>query len=327
MAAGAAETISYEEFLDAVEGGVREFMGCAYLVERNKVLKNNSIECDSLMIHEAGELVAPTIYLNDFYRNHLRGDDIPTIIRQIANIYFDNRHALHAEDFEDMSLETVRERLILKLVNYENNRLLLEEVPHFRYKDLAVTFHQMIIADNGSVGTIRVTNRDMERWEMTPEEMFRIACDNTSTKLPYELQTMTDFLIGLLEVKLRTVNDSGEQNTEQTEAELEDLIRNIAIMEEHSDEGQMYILTTSFKINGAACALYRGLLGEIREKLGEDFYILPSSVQELILVPDSIACEEQLRAMVPMVNRNEVDPLDVLSDEIYHYPEDDFVII
>lgn len=61
-------------------------------------------------------------------------------------------------------------------------------------------------------------------------------------------------------------------------------------------------------------------LKKIAEKLGERFYILPSSVHELILIKDDGICElEHLKDMVHAVNRTAVMPEEVLSDNVYVY--------
>ena len=56
------------------------------------------------------------------------------------------------------------------------------------------------------------------------------------------------------------------------------------------------------------------------EKLDGNFYVLPSSVHEILLLPDRFAPEHQfLKELVQDVNANEVDPKDRLSDNVYHY--------
>lgn len=50
-----------------------------------------------------------------------------------------------------------------------------------------------------------------------------------------------------------------------------------------------------------------------------DFYILPSSIHELLAVPVSTAEIEELRQMVKEVNDNEVAPEEILGYEVYRY--------
>ena len=55
-------------------------------------------------------------------------------------------------------------------------------------------------------------------------------------------------------------------------------------------------------------------------KAGGDFFILPSSIHEILIVPDNGKMHvEDLQNMVKEVNMNEVDYIDQLTDSVYHY--------
>ena len=106
---------------------------------------------------------------------------------------------------------------------------------------------------------------------------------------------------------------------------LPDMIRRITGIEVEAIRGmqrecQMYVLTNSSKIQGAACMFYPHVLEMIGEILKEDFYILPSSIHEVILVPsDRIDNPSDLFTMVEDANRTVVALGDILSDSVYYY--------
>ena len=82
----------------------------------------------------------------------------------------------------------------------------------------------------------------------------------------------------------------------------------------------MYILTNCIRNFGAAAVLYRDVLKNIGEYLKEDFYVLPSSIHEMIIVPDSSAPSWRETAMiVKEINETQVREEEVLSDIPYHY--------
>lgn len=85
------------------------------------------------------------------------------------------------------------------------------------------------------------------------------------------------------------------------------------------DGSPMTVLTTKGAVNGAGVIFCDSVLRKIRQKIG-DFYILPSSIHEVIVVPVSggIECEE-LTEMVKTINATEVAPADRLSDKVYLY--------
>ena len=58
----------------------------------------------------------------------------------------------------------------------------------------------------------------------------------------------------------------------------------------------------------------------IAETLGQDYFILPSSIHECLILPDDGTYERgELERMVREINRRELLPQEVLSDRVYHY--------
>lgn len=84
----------------------------------------------------------------------------------------------------------------------------------------------------------------------------------------------------------------------------------------------MNILTTNGGVNGAGILLCSDYLTKIFDKIG-DYYILPSSVHEVIIVPKAnyTADISDLSNMVKTINADIVDDTDVLSDEAFEYSD------
>ena len=102
---------------------------------------------------------------------------------------------------------------------------------------------------------------------------------------------------------------------------LPDMIRRITGIEVEAIRGmqrecQMYVLTNARKLHGANIMLYKEYLEIAAKKMNGDFYILPSSIHELLAVPVSTAEIEELRQMVKEVNDNEVAPEEILGYEV-----------
>lgn len=83
---------------------------------------------------------------------------------------------------------------------------------------------------------------------------------------------------------------------------------------------RMYIITNKNRNFGATCLVYPGLLDSIYEKVGGDYYILPSSIHECIALKVNDDLDPKiLRALVRKINYTEVKPEEVLSDNVYVY--------
>ena len=103
---------------------------------------------------------------------------------------------------------------------------------------------------------------------------------------------------------------------------LEEIVKDRGMHLEELPEGfpKMYVLTNLLKRYGAAALLYPGTLKKAGEVLGSDFAILPSSIHEVLLLPDDKAQNYDFyRQMVSEVNRTQVDPEEVLSFNLYRY--------
>ena len=77
-------------------------------------------------------------------------------------------------------------------------------------------------------------------------------------------------------------------------------------------------MTTSNIFDGASAILYPEKLEEIREIIGEDYYILPTSIHDCMVVRKSFALTHP--NMKECLNElNTLEPLDFLSDNVYEY--------
>ena len=82
----------------------------------------------------------------------------------------------------------------------------------------------------------------------------------------------------------------------------------------------MYVLTNQEKVYGAAAMLYSDQMKKLAERWQTDLLILPSSIHEVVLLPDDGQNEYAFyRQMVEEVNTTQVEPEEVLSYSLYRY--------
>ena len=88
------------------------------------------------------------------------------------------------------------------------------------------------------------------------------------------------------------------------------------------EQSPLYVMMASdVGCNGARVLAFSNFKETIKNKFGEDCYILPSSVHEVLIMPESMSdCSEgYILNMVHAVNSDVLDPRDLLSDNIYKY--------
>ena len=85
----------------------------------------------------------------------------------------------------------------------------------------------------------------------------------------------------------------------------------------------LYVLTNREHQNGAASLLYEGMLKRCAKTCGGNFFVMPSSIHEVILMPYQSGVEVgQLKDIVREGNQTQVAPQEILSDSVYFYSQD-----
>lgn len=295
--------MKFTVFIDLIKERVQERLGDAAEVRVRSVLKTNDIRLWGLIITETGKNISPTIYMESFYDAYTKGTSVDTIVEAIVDSYNNvpKELSVNMDFFKDF--EMVKERVAYRLVNLDNNKELLADVPFIPYLDLAICFYYAFGDTQIGEGAILIQRSHLEMWNTDVKELFSLAQENTARLFPFEIMGMRTLVEQIL----------GAQDLEV----LEDI-----------EPAPMYVLTNKKRIQGAAVILYPDVLENIAAKLGVNFYIIPSSVHEVILMPDHGGVDRRvMKDMIYDVNRTQLNPEDVLSDSLYVYDRKDKRII
>ena len=288
--------MTYQEFKRQIVLTISNKLGADFKVSLQDIIKNNDTHLDGLTILSKGSNISPTIYLNYYYEQYLSGKSLSKIRDDILLSYHKNVPKKNVDISFFTDFNQVKNRIIFKLVNYDRNRELLRNVPHIRYLDLAIIFNCYINSTEDGCATILIHHHHLSFWNIQADELYRIALKNTPELLQYQLQNMSD------------------------------VIRNLFFKDQplppidSVPELPMYVLSNITKLNGSGCILYEDLLSDIAEILNSDFYILPSSIHEVLLIPvESASSAEDLSSMVKEINDTQLSREEILSDKVYFY--------
>lgn len=279
---------------------VEEELGKGFHIEVKDVRKNNGVILHGMIIMKEGLNVAPTIYLDTFLEAYESGATFRTIVQRILETCKKDM----VGDCMDMgffqSFEKVRDKICYRLIGREKNKELLEDIPYIEFLDLAICFYYAYQGDALESGTILIHNSHVELWKSNVIELLALASRNTRRLFPCECSSIEDVL-------KESAGGSGD---------MDDLL----MCEDSRLSIPMKILSNSKRIYGAVCLLYPGVLAEIAEKEGSNFYILPSSIHETILLPDDgTHMSDALKRMISEVNSTQVAAEEVLSDSLYYF--------
>ncbi len=287
--------MTYYQFVQAVEGRIKEAVKESVAVRIHTAEKNNGTIRRGLTLTEQDINISPTIYLEEYYRQFQNGGSLEHITSDILRLYNEVRFQKSWGEEKLYDYSQVKEKVIYRLVNYESNEKMLRNVPYIVYLDLAIVFCVLLEVTKYGTATMAIRNDHLELWGVEKEELYRQASENTSKFLPDDFSSMSAVI---------------EELTEESEAHIS--------FEDKEEE--MYVLSNRIHSYGAAAILYSGRMEGIGMYLKSNYYVLPSSVHEVIVVPEKAAVEkEDLSAMVAEINRTQVEAEEVLSDHAYYY--------
>ena len=298
--------MEYEKFVDTIQKKVEELSEPGTKVVIMEVCKNNGVRKKGLMVKAKTCNMAPTVYLEDFYEEYLRGKTHEEIAEGVVQVYRDNDAMMNFQIEEFKDFEKMKSRLVFRIVNLEKNEEMLKDSPYITFLDLAVVPYISFPVDGMNCGSILVKKEHLKLWGISEETAMKIAAENTPKLLQPQIRKMEDTIRQLI---LSGFNDQ--------QAEYERLLEE---MEEQEHKVPMYVLTNTKNLYGASCMVYDGVIEMFAEEMGEDIYILPSSIHEVILVPESQALvATELKSMVQEINMTQLPKEEMLSDCVYKF--------
>ncbi len=298
--------MNINEFIERMKAEVRECLpDDVYqdiIIDNVEVVKMNDQKLHGLTFKVPGVDAAPTLYVNEMFEAYKDGADIRYLASEMANMYSASRNAVAPPEV-DLSYDNVKDKLTVRLLEKKRNREFLSTMPYVSVgQGLAIIADINMGEDRGGDWRIAINNNVLETLGVDKEKLFAQAMKNSAVVEPAMLIDMSSALFSPERVNL--------------------LDREEPIAPE--DIGGMYVLTNASGSLGAAALFYPDVKEKAAELLGSDYYILPSSVHEVILVPDAPGItEKELCDMVKEANRTVVDEKDILSDNVYHYSRGD----
>lgn len=292
--------MDYEIFKAVVEEKFLSYLPEEY---RNVVMKIDSVKrvnctLDALLVRGNHSQMFPIVYIDDMYEHYLEIGDLEKVIQGAAEKYVEA--VRQVENYTpSLSIEHLKDNVTMCLINTEQNREMLREVPNRAFHDLSVIYRWIVASTSDRMGSTIVSNEMAQMAGMTEEELFQYACQNTRNINPVKIVPIQEFLDG--------------------EEEMQNEFFQIM-----NPKATVWVITNDNMINGAVSMLYEENLHELAEKMGDNFIILPSSIHEVIAIPDEMVEGrlEQMLEMVYTINMYAVCPEERLSYSVYHYDKD-----
>ena len=252
------------------------------------VNKNNGTGYDGFS--KVDVAVSPTVNVDDIYDIY-ESKGYEVAIEKLKEFL---NGKLPVQDLNDLFGKISKDRLTLKLVNYERNKERLKNMIYKTIGDLAIELRVIIEYAGDGYTSTNVTDSILDEMGLSKEEAMQIAIDNGKGDV-----TLQDMLSLLLDMGV----DMG-----------------IDIDDVNYLEAPMYVLSNKNKLNGAVAMLYNEYLDKLCDKFASDnVYIIPSSIHEVIVVNAKGINPSDINNMIAEVNNTTVKPDEILSYKLYEY--------
>ncbi|RHB47645.1 hypothetical protein DW886_03560 [Enterocloster aldenensis] len=285
----------YKEFYSALEKGMEPSGG--HLIEMDIPKNNGSVK--GITIKFDNIALAPTVNPDIYYQDWKDGQLMSDIVSGIRSKLIKTVPGLSHFNVGCIKRDSAITHLHAAVVGYENNKEWLKDIPHERLADLAVFAKwKFDNADPDLVVASKITEPLLAQLRLTKEEALKIAKANTARSARFESMDTV--------MKNMMVDDGMDKE--------------LAEMMFPDSSTPLSVVTNESGIEGAAVIACPEVLKAVQKELGEDFYILPSSIHEVLVLPKSFSDDvEDLKQMVSSVNEAEVPPEDRLSDQVYEF--------
>lgn len=183
-----------------------------------------------------------------------------------------------------------KECLAIQMIPVAGNEERLASMPHTRFFDIAATYH-FVISMGDAMFDLSITNELLEAFGVSAKQLQEDAVENAPKRFPMQIHSVAE----AIEAMPEEIEASGKE---------------------------MHFVTTSIFYKGAGCLFYPDFANEVVRRVGGSFYILPSSIHELIIVKAmENASSDDLKSIVEECNAdpNVIDPDEYLSDSVYYY--------
>jgi len=303
------------EFYDHVKDHLTDYLPAAFAgakVDLREKLVNYDEEMVGISVMMPGEIVAPVIYLDDIYDAYR--DDVITLdvaMERVADMAVKAHEQsiadLHPEQVMDYGF--VKDKLQVRLFDTEKNQKKLQDLVHYSIGDLTCAYSVQLSETQDHSMSVMVTPQLMDAWGINKRQL-------------HETALVDDMARGATLNAINELLESMMTGGEPTNYLDEDAIA-VEAKPDFEELGGLPLmcLSNTSKLNGAAMIVNPKIQEEIARVMGGNYYVLPSSVHEVLVLPESESPmrAEDLGEMVKTINETQVEPKDRLSDKVQFY--------
>lgn len=296
--------MTFEEFTDTVKNNIQDYLPDKYQdahISTQDFHKLNSSYL-SMQVRLDDNPVVPNVNLDKFYEEFIEQGgtlrDLDSILNTMAQ-QIQREPALETAWL--MDYDNVKDKLFIRVSDAKENAAMLANAPHQEFDGLAVTYHIAFEGEHGIQASTPVTNSMLEMYGINEQQLRTDAMESVQNAYPSQFISL-----GSMMSRMMGVDEE---------------------MMPPMDVPQLMVLTNDQALYGAGALFYPGQLDTIASQIGSDYFVIPSSIHEVLILPDDGTIDRHaIESMIQEVNMTAVSPEDKLSDHAYHYDAKDHIL-
>ncbi len=250
-----------------------------------------------LSVKPEGSNIAATLNLEPFYERLNKGASLRSVMGEISRTVAEAQSHMPQVDTDMLTdYGQMKDKLVIQLLPQKGNEERLAQIPHQKIEDMAVVYRFELEQNDQGTSSILVTKNMLQNYGISEQQLQADAMEAAVKNHPASLRNMNDVLGEMLGGMVP------------------------------DEPALLWVATVQGGQNGACAIQYPGFLEQAAETLKGNFFVLPSSVHEVLLVADDGTVQlPDLEQMVRDVNETEVALVDRLSDTVFHYDSESHV--
>ena len=295
------ENMDYESFKKEFTEDIKEKlyeMGYGDVDIKINNIKKVNRDYEAMNVVPEGGVMGVSFNLEEIFTKFEQSGDYDSVLKNTTSFVANGIDTAPKTDIDNLlNYEEMKNKLSIEVISAEANKELLLNIPHDRIEDLAAVYRFVLKSESTGKASILVSNEMMQKMGITHEQLKNDALYNAPIIRPAVIKGMNEVIKELMGKEAYELAN-GTGNVEES----------------------VYVATVPDKDSGAGVLSYQNFMDQAAERVGGDFFILPSSIHEILIVKDDGEMKaELLRNMVQQINRTELMPEDKLSDNVYHY--------
>lgn len=294
-----------EEFIRFAKEHILEYMPEEYAdaeVHTGPVVLPNDEQYTGLYVTSDNRTMGNRVWLEEYFGEIRNGRPLEDVMQEIAGVLASPVASLEMNLGDFLDFDSMKSHLTTKLCDPASSSNYLNDKPWVPIGDWGMLFRVKLLNVPGMTGSVPVTYHLMDTWGIDLETLRREAVRNESSLDPAWMRPIQDSVL------------SGSRVTGPNLLDSETPLR----LDPHS----LYVLSNKSHFNGACVVGWDGVLERVGEVLGTDFVVVPSSIHEVIIVPDMPG--RDMRMTEASLREGNANPLvvareDILSDRVQFY--------